>query len=206
MVSMLLDVDEEHLEFVLDVFSGNPYRIFKCLTSNPKVDLATIEITADFYQPRLGMIADVLECKKKQVKKLAAIWIHSYDLVYRGEQYIKMLGTEILNIDPMFFFFLVKKCDKAYQKTHHMTKMNLSESIRKFLDIHFQRIKRNLENNAPKEAPFFNNLKTEEHEEVSELNSLLRNVADNNPINDSPFTVKKGRTMQDVFDFITILD
>ena len=61
MVSMLLDVDEEHLEFILDVFSGNPYRIFKCLTSTPKVDLATIEIIADFYQPRLGMIADVLE-------------------------------------------------------------------------------------------------------------------------------------------------
>ena len=61
MVSMLLDIDEEHLEFILDVFSGNPYRIFQCLTSTPHVDLSTLEITAEFYQPRLGMIADVLE-------------------------------------------------------------------------------------------------------------------------------------------------
>ena len=84
--------------------------------------------------------------------------------------------------------------------------MNLAESIRKFLDIHLQRIKKNLENNAPKETPFYNHLKTEEHDEGTGLNTLLRNVADDNPINDSPFTVKKGRSIEDVFDFITILD
>ena len=61
MVSMLLDIDEEHLEFILDVFSGNPYRIFKCYTSTPHVDIEKVEITAEFHQPRLGMIADVLE-------------------------------------------------------------------------------------------------------------------------------------------------
>ena len=123
---------------------------------------------------------------------------------------MKYLGTEIIKIDPMFFFFLVKKCDSTYRKTHQITDQTFSESIRKFLDIHLQRIKKNLENTVKKEPPFFHNLKIEEEkdEELSspDLNTKSNNAYDENPINDSPFEVKKGRSIEDVYNFITILD
>ena len=123
---------------------------------------------------------------------------------------MKYLGAEILKIDPMFLFFLVKKCDSTYRKTHQITDQTFSESIRKFLDIHLQRVKKNLENTVKKVPPFFHNLKIEEEkdEELDSLDLSTRSnkAYDENPINDSPFEVKKGRSIEDVYNFITILD
>lgn len=66
----LLDIGEDHLEFVLDVLSGNPYRVFKCLSPNPRIDLKNHEIMADFLPSRMGMISDILKCTKKQTRKI----------------------------------------------------------------------------------------------------------------------------------------
>lgn len=207
MVSLLLEIDEDYLEFILDVFSGNPYRIFKCLSANPKVDLETLDITGDFLTSRLGLIADVLNTNKKQVKKFSAIWIHSYDLVYRGEQSIQKLGTEVLKLDPMYFFFLIKKSNPTYRKLHDITKENFSEAIRKFLEIHLTKKAKQIETGGDNRPYFFEDLKVEEEYDYGDSdNPGIDNLPPDHELVDTPFSMVNGRCLEDVRDFIKILE
>ena len=205
--SLLLDIDEDHLEFILDILSGNPYRIFKCLSPNPRIDLKTHEIVADFLPSRLGMIADVLDCTKKQVKKLSAAWIHAHDLVHRGESSIKDLGKKILDIDPMFFYFLIKKSDPTYKKTHYWNQQDFKESVRKFIDIQLQRIRIKLIKNIPREKYFFEGLRVEDQVDYGdEDNPGLDNLPSYHPLVDTAFEEINGRTNEDILDFTKILE
>jgi hypothetical protein len=207
MVSMLLEIDEDYLEFILDVFSGNPYRIFKCLSANPKINLETLDITGDFSPSRHGLIADVLNTNKKQVKKFCAIWIHSYDLVYKGEQFIRKLGLEVLKLDPMFYFFLIKKNNLSYRKLHDITKENFSEAIRKFLEIHLTKKAKQLETGADNRPFFFEDLKVEEEYDYGDSeNPGIDNLPPDHEIVDTPFSMVNGRSLDDVRDFIKILE
>jgi len=61
MVSQLLELDENNLRFILDVFSGNPYRIFQCNTVNPKINFETLELSCEFLPSRIAIIMSVLE-------------------------------------------------------------------------------------------------------------------------------------------------
>ena len=207
MTSSLLDIDEDHLEFILDILSGNPYRIFKCLSPNPRIDLKTFEIVADFIPSRLGLIADILNCKKKQVKKISAVWINAHDLVHRGETNIKSLGKDILQIDPMYFYLLIKKTNYVYQKTHSWNKVDFSESIRKFIDVQLQRVKIDILKNRPKRKNFFDDLRIEEEYDYGEEGSPgLDNLPANHPLIDSAFDTVNGRTSEDIIDLISMLE
>ena len=207
LTTLLLDIDEEYLEFILDVFSGNPYRIFKCNTPNPKINLKTNEIMADFSTSRLATISDIINTKKRQTKKLSAIWIHSHDLVNNGENYIKKLATERLNIDPMFFFFIVMKHNLTYIKTHEFTKLDLSTSIRKFLNSHLRRIKYNVQNHVNYRPFFFEDLRTEEEEDHgTDDEPGLDDLPPDHEIFDNPLAAVNGRSIEDVLSFIKILE
>ena len=205
MTSLLLDIDEDHLEFVLDILSGNPYRIFKCMSPSPRIDLKTFEIVADFLPSRLGMISDIFNCTKKQVKKLSAAWIHAHDLVHRGESNIKSLGADILQVDPMFFYFLIKKTDSTYRKTHQWNKIEFNESIKKFIEIHLQRMKIGIIKNIPKEKLFFENLRIEEQLDYGEEGDPgIDNLPSNHTLVDTPFDQINGRTNEDILDYIRL--
>ena len=207
MTSTLLDVDEDHLEFILDVLSGNPYRIFKCLSPNPRIDLKNYDIVADFLPSRIGMISDILNCTKRQVKKLCAVWINAYDLVNKGEANIKALGQDVLQIDPMYFFLLIKKTSSLYKKTHSFNKNDFNETVRKFIDIQLQRVKLEILHNKPKRTHFFDNLNIEKNYDYGdEDNPGLDNLPPNHPIMDSAFENEGGRRSEDIIEFIDMLE
>ena len=190
MTTLMLEVDEEYLEFILDCFSGNPYRIFQCSTPNPKINLKTNEIFADFKTTRVATVSDIINCSKKDTKKIAAIWIHSYDLVNRGEQYIKKLAQNRLNIDPMFFFFIVMKHNQTFIKTHEFTKLSLSMSIRKFLNTHLKRVKYNVEHGITKRPYFFEDLRAEEEQDLgTEDDPGLDDLPPDHEIFDNPMGI-----------------
>ena len=207
LTTLLLDIDEEYLEFILDVFSGNPYKIFKCNTVNPKINLKTNEIKADFNTSRLATISDIIKTSKRQTKKLSAIWIHSHDLVNNGENYIKKLATDRLNIDPMFFFFIVMKHNITYIKTHEFTKLDLLTSIKKFLNSHLKRVTHNIENHTSYRPYFFEDLKTEEEEDHGTADDPgLDDLPPDHEIFDNPLGAVNGRSQEDVLSFIKILE
>ena len=207
MTSMLLELDEDLLAFVLDILSGNPYRIFQCLSPNPRIDLKTNDIVADFVPGRLGIISDIFKCNKKQVKKLAASWIHSYDLVSRGENSIKKLGTDVLKIDPMYFHYLIKKSDPNYRKTHHFNQLDFSEAIRKFIDIQIQRLKMNKLAGKESKTHFFDDLRIEkQYDYGDDENPGLDNLPSYHPLVDSPFEETNGRSKEDVLDFMKLME
>ena len=80
MLAVLLDVnDEDQLSFIMDCLTCNPYRIFKCETPFPKIDLAKLRSNAEFDHNRLILIADLLECNKSTITKFANKWISSYN-------------------------------------------------------------------------------------------------------------------------------
>lgn len=79
-----LDLEEHVFDLFLDILSANPYKIFKCNVPFPKINLKTFEIQGGMEPTRLALIADILDVRKNNVKRFAALWIYNYNLSSMG--------------------------------------------------------------------------------------------------------------------------
>lgn len=83
----LLGVDATTLKFLLDAFSGNPMKIFCTKTKNPKINLKTWASNIVFDDPvRMEWLTDLLDINKAELKRLAAAWIYSNNLMKQGQK------------------------------------------------------------------------------------------------------------------------
>lgn len=127
--------------------------------------------------------------------------------MHRGETNIKSLGKDIFKIDPMYFYLLIKKTSPLYRKTHSFNKVDFSETVRKFIDIQFQRLKMNLLKDIPQQKMYFDDLRIEDEYDYGEEGEPgLDNLDPNHPVIDSALDPQKGRKKEDILDFIQLCE
>lgn len=80
-VSEILGIAEEHLEFLLDLISGSPFRLFKIKNSDLVFNQKKNKIIEAIDQSRLNMINRILGLKSAKVNVIASQWINSYKLI-----------------------------------------------------------------------------------------------------------------------------
>lgn len=85
LTSKLLGVEEEQLEFLLDLISGSPYRLFKVIDSNADFTELTSNFFDKFDKSRFEIIRLILGWKDNTLQKLYSIWCNSYKLVCSDE-------------------------------------------------------------------------------------------------------------------------
>ena len=88
----ILDIGEEHLEFLLDLISQTPYRIFKWSTPNPKINMDTLDILGEFDTSRLEMLSDLMNYSRKDLRQIIAIWINSFNFLPNNKQMIEVFS------------------------------------------------------------------------------------------------------------------
>lgn len=107
LTASVLGIGHEVLEFFIDLISQSPYRIFKCLTPNPKINLEMVEILAEFDSSRLEMLADVTKYPRKGLRQVIAVWINSYNLISDNKHIFETLGNFNLKQSSKIYFELI---------------------------------------------------------------------------------------------------
>ena len=94
LTSTILGVGHEYLELFLDLISQSPFRLFSWSTPNPKINLKTYEILAEFDSSRLELIADATGYSRKDLKQVIAVWIDSFNLISNNKHVFETLGMD----------------------------------------------------------------------------------------------------------------
>ena len=98
LTSKLLGVEEEQLEFLLDLISGSPYRLFKIIDSNADFSNLTDNFFDKFDKSRFEIIRLILGWKDDTLQKLYRIWCNSYKLLCNDKTIKNTFGKLILLI------------------------------------------------------------------------------------------------------------
>ena len=125
-VADFLDITEDQLELIMDILSGNPYRIFKATGSvsdsdkkqstgsTPLTRRSSVKTTQYvssgylFLKSRILTLWDMIKCEKAPLEHFGSIWIKSFEQVFRGKCNLKKL-SKIFNYDNQFMKFLVAR-------------------------------------------------------------------------------------------------
>jgi hypothetical protein len=123
-VSDFLEVTEDQLELLMDILSGNPYRIFKATSSiNDEEKLGysrtspsqkrksfskhrTVCNSYLFLKSRILMLSKAFKWEKETLETFGSSWINCFELVFRGKNNLSNLA-DCLDIDPQFLKFLI---------------------------------------------------------------------------------------------------
>lgn len=160
--STFFGISEEVFEFVLDLYTGNPYRIFKCKTVNPKVNMEKVVISAEFDKNRMGFISSVMQTPPKLVKKFATVWINSYNMMNNGHAAIRSLAIDMLGVDPLFFFFIFKKLHMDQHSNDTAQHDSYKAGVKRLFMSYLSKIREMVEEDTPRPIPFFKDLTTED--------------------------------------------
>jgi hypothetical protein len=95
-VSVLLNVSKDDLNFIIQLISGNPYRIFACAESNPEITIDKFEIRGEIGKSNFSILSKILRCSMIEVKRFSAMWIYNYKIAITGQKYIYKLAQDIL--------------------------------------------------------------------------------------------------------------
>ena len=85
-VSELLGVGEEQLDFMLDLVSGSPLRLFKVKNIDINVDHKGKDIIEEADQTRLSLINSLLGYKATKVNQAGSLWLNNYKLIWTDEE------------------------------------------------------------------------------------------------------------------------
>ena len=96
LASQILGIGEEQLEFLLDLISGSPYRLFKIKTENFNLSDLTERTFENADYSRFEMIWTVLGWKRNTLEKLYSLWLKSYKLICSEEIIEKTFGKSHL--------------------------------------------------------------------------------------------------------------
>jgi len=115
-VAVLLDVKKDDLAFIVDLMTGNPFRIFDCPSSNPIINIDRFEIKGEIGKRNFSILSKILKCSMIEVKRFSAMWIYNYKIAITGQKYVWRLSQDILKIDPTYFTILSKKVCPGVQR------------------------------------------------------------------------------------------
>ena len=122
-IGIALGIGAEKMNLIIDIFAGDPRRIFGLVSEEPVVDPWRLKSKEKMAKVRVNLVAEALKMKAPNVEKLASYWIHSYNMINMGvgkeihfpenEERIEDNGVQLLNkdvfeIDPSFFRILQK--------------------------------------------------------------------------------------------------
>lgn len=216
---LTFDIGEEYLEIIFDIISQSPFRLFKCSTPNPKINMETLDILGEFDSSRLELIADMTGYSRKVLRQIIAVWMNSYRLISNNKHIFETLGklkfyntiinifnTEIakneLKIDPNLLVLMFKS---NFKSDTELAKRELKYAVEAFFMKSFHNLKKNVENDVS--AWYFDQLNTENlYEEHNKEIAKLQELKSTSELLDSPFAQINGRNSKDVVDFIVLLE
>ena len=108
-ISEILDLDSENIEFIFDLTTGDPERIFKKEQEGAFISAMSFG-EAKFNPDRIATIADLIRAKKRHVFKLATEWVSASRYVKHGWDYIRQLSARF-KLPP--FFIEILTCSKS---------------------------------------------------------------------------------------------
>ena len=94
LTSTILGIDPEYLELFLDIISRSPFRLFNWSTPNPNINLNTFEIDGKFDNSRLKLLSGITGYSLKNLRKVIAVWIDSFNLTSNNKQVFNTLGKQ----------------------------------------------------------------------------------------------------------------
>ena len=138
--SLLLGMEDEYLSLFIDIASGNPYRIFGCQVSNPKIDRENLSIAAGFSGSRPILLSQILGCIHSQVSEVASLWIYNFNLIVNGQSYYSQLSKNIgINIDYIKLWAKQKNI-----KSNALPDKQLASEIRELISTELNGLKKSL--------------------------------------------------------------
>jgi hypothetical protein len=162
-LSIFFEVAEDELRFIIEVLSGNPYRIFGCEIEANMLNLEFKELEKlRFNESKLIAISEAIGCNLNQIKKVWCLWIQYNNFIVRGEKEIANVTHKILGIDQKFFTILWKE--------------DCKNDIRKFLKKHLENMRNEVQSNK------INAMKQVKVELVHEFQEKLNSAVEDNEI------------------------
>ena len=93
-VSEVLGIGEDNLEFLLDLISGSPFRLFKVKNPDLSTEQKNKDIIEDADQSRLNMLNMILGYKSAKVSQIGSIWLNSHKLICNDEEVAKTFSRK----------------------------------------------------------------------------------------------------------------
>ena len=93
-VSEVLGTGEDNLEFLLDLISGSPFKLFKVKNSDLSTEKKNKDIIEDADQSRLNMLNMILGYKSAKVSQIGSIWLNSHKLICNDEEVAKTFSKK----------------------------------------------------------------------------------------------------------------
>ena len=158
-VSDFLDVNEQQLELLIDIFSANPIRIFREVQSFSHRGHRTSEFERtkasknqnmsmnipifEFIDTRISLLAETFHISKSNLEYFGSLWVSSYEFCFRGKNNLGDLA-ECLGLSTEFLNILMLKhrthpevqnntISKQYHQSHVIDESILSYEISNFL-------------------------------------------------------------------------
>ena len=144
------EIKKEKFEFILDLLTGDPLRIFKFTPKVPEIDPQRLKFKGSIWPSRSSLISDGLNLPGDQVSKLSALWTYNHNMNNLAKSYIaedgkpsdfmKYFSTRGIGVDPTFFDILMK-----YQRASNdkAVLLSLKEDIKEFTSACLKKIVNN---------------------------------------------------------------
>ncbi|CAI2386021.1 unnamed protein product [Moneuplotes crassus] len=114
--AFFVGIDSEKLHFIVDLFTKDPARIFRFEDPNPDIDPRMLTFQCRISRTRLKMISEVFDISLENVKKIAALWTYSQNLMHfdtyqedfngDNQKFMSILTKDVLRVDENFFNLL----------------------------------------------------------------------------------------------------
>lgn len=157
-VSDFLEVHEQHLELLIDIFSANPIRIFREEqnvsdkdhkrngfeeTKNARHHSKSMNIPVlEFTDSRISLLSETFHISKSNLESFGSLWVSSYEFCFRGNNNLREFA-DCLGIDIKFLDILMLKhrthsevqnnAISMKHKSHVMEEYALDNEIANFL-------------------------------------------------------------------------
>lgn len=115
-VATTLGIEEEKLHFIIDIFTRDPHRIFRFEDEKPLIDPKFLTFSGDIPKQRLNMLSEAIVMKAENVKRAAALWTYSQDMISfpnikpekdPRQTTMRRLAKDVLGIDEQFLNILM---------------------------------------------------------------------------------------------------
>ena len=91
LTSDILGITDIQLEFLLDLTSESPFRLFKVFSSKLS-NFQSKSIIEDADQFRMNTISSIIEWNQSQVNQIGSLWLNNCKLLWSNEEITKSFG------------------------------------------------------------------------------------------------------------------
>ncbi|CAI2361318.1 unnamed protein product [Moneuplotes crassus] len=118
MIASVLGIESDKFHLIIDILTKDPSRIFRFEDKIPKIDPSKLNFKAEISKRRLNLISEVLDISMSNVKRTAALWTYSQNMIntatitFKKEEkeynIMKSLAKNIIGVDQQFITVLMR--------------------------------------------------------------------------------------------------